>query len=181
MAPSSRRSCRRATACASAEGLVCTAGCMTAHCPRASRRLRGDSAWRNCLPAWSDAPGFSGFPEWMDPLQEYLAKPWLEYYQPGVRRPSSSRQSRCSSSSTKLLPAGPARCAGLLRRGITYGELRDATDRLAWHSPIWGVKKGDGSRSIWSTAAVRDRLFRRAEMRRRCHQHQPALHEPRVR
>src|SRR6266478_2981819 len=146
MAPSSRRYLSSSDQrCASAEGFVCTAGCMTAHCPEGRRGgWRGDSAWRNYLPAWSDAPGFFWFPESMDPLQEYLAKPWLEFYQPGVPPAVEFESKPVFRLLDEAATRWPRRDALVFYgRGITYGELRDATDRLACAFADLGVKKGD--------------------------------------
>ena len=80
----------------------------------------------------------------MDPLQQYLAKPWLKFYQPGV--PSSVEfQPRPV---FQLFDEAAARWPGrdalvFYGRGITYSELGDAIDRLACALAELGVRKGD--------------------------------------
>src|SRR3989442_8905714 len=91
-----------------------------------------------------DRPGFFWFPAAMDPLQQYLAKPWLKFYQAGVP-PSVEIEARPV---FQLFDDASARWPGrdaliFYGRGITYRELRDAIDRLACALADLGVKKGD--------------------------------------
>ena len=77
-------------------------------------------------------------------------------------------------------PLAPPRRAGLLwPRDRLWGAAgRDGQARLRIRRS--GRQEGRPGRAVSSQQpAVRDRLFRRAEERRRRHQHQPALHEPR--
>ena len=80
----------------------------------------------------------------MDPLQDYLAKPWLKFYQPGVP-PAVEFQARpvfqlLDEAATRW----PKRDAVVFYgRNITYAELREAVDRLACALADLGVKKGD--------------------------------------
>src|SRR5262249_32738662 len=87
---------------------------------------------------------FSGFLPIMDPLQSYLAKPWLKFYEPGVP-PSVDFQPRPA---FQLFDEAAAQWPGrdaliFYGRGISYRELRDAIDRLACALADLGVKKGD--------------------------------------
>ena len=68
----------------------------------------------------------------MEPLQEYLARPWLKFYQPGVP-PQVELEAKPV---FQLFDDAAARWPGrhalvFYGRRITYGELREATDRLA--------------------------------------------------
>ena len=80
----------------------------------------------------------------MDPLQEYLAKPWLKFYQPGVP-PSVEIQARpVFELFDEAAGKWPKRDALVFYgRGITYGELKEAIDRFACALADLGVKKGD--------------------------------------
>src|SRR5947199_3042448 len=79
----------------------------------------------------------------MAPLQQYRAKPWLKFYQPGV--PSSVEfQARPV---FQLFDEAAARWPGrdalvFYGRGITYRELSDAIDRLSCALAELGVRKG---------------------------------------
>src|ERR1700730_18428818 len=80
----------------------------------------------------------------MDPLQEYLAKPWLEFYQPGVPPAVELEAKPVFQLLDEAAARWPRRDALVFYgRGITYGELREATDRLACALAELGVKKGD--------------------------------------
>ncbi|MGZ6124974.1 MAG: long-chain-fatty-acid--CoA ligase [Myxococcales bacterium] len=80
----------------------------------------------------------------MDPLQQYLAKPWLKFYQPGVP-PAVDFQARpVFQLFDEAADRWPRRDALIFYgRGITYAELREAADRLACALADLGVKKGD--------------------------------------
>jgi long-chain acyl-CoA synthetase len=80
----------------------------------------------------------------MDPLQRYLSKPWVKFYQPGVP-PSVEFQARPV---FQLFDEAAARWPGrdaliFYGRGITYRELSDAIDRLSCALAELGVRKGD--------------------------------------
>jgi long-chain acyl-CoA synthetase len=80
----------------------------------------------------------------MDPLQRYLSKPWVKFYQPGVP-PSVEFQTRPV---FQLFDEAAARWPGrdalvFYGRGITYRELGDAIDRLSCALAELGVRKGD--------------------------------------
>jgi long-chain acyl-CoA synthetase len=75
---------------------------------------------------------------------EYLAKPWLQHYQPGVPAtvevpPKSVPQA--FDEATDRAPERPA--VVFYGRSISYRELRDATDRLAGALASLGIRKGD--------------------------------------
>jgi long-chain acyl-CoA synthetase len=80
----------------------------------------------------------------MEPLAQYLAKPWLEHYQQGVPEsvdvPLKSIP-RAFDEATDRDPDRPA--VVFYGRSITYRELREATDRLACALAALGLKKGD--------------------------------------
>lgn len=80
----------------------------------------------------------------MDAIAEYLAKPWLKLYDPRtpptVEVPGVSVPDLFDEAARRA----PDRVAVMFYgRGITYGELLDATDRLACGLAELGVKKGD--------------------------------------
>jgi long-chain acyl-CoA synthetase len=80
----------------------------------------------------------------MDPLQEYLAKPWLKFYQAGVPAKVEFAEKPVFQLLDEAAERWPRREALVFYgRGITYGELREATDRLACALADLGVKKGD--------------------------------------
>ncbi len=80
----------------------------------------------------------------MDAGAQYLAKPWLKYYEPGVPEtvdvPLKSVP-QAFDAATERAPERPA--VVFYGREITYRELREATDRLACAFAELGVKKGD--------------------------------------
>ncbi len=80
----------------------------------------------------------------MEPLDAYLAKPWLKFYPKDVP-PSVELESKpVFQLFDEAAARWPKRDALVFYgRGITYGELRDATDRLASALMDLGVKKGD--------------------------------------
>ncbi len=80
----------------------------------------------------------------MNALEQYLAKPWLKHYQPGV--PAAVEVPLKSvpqvfDEATERAPDKPALV--FYGRTLTYRELREATDRLACALASLGVKKGD--------------------------------------
>jgi long-chain acyl-CoA synthetase len=81
----------------------------------------------------------------MDPsLERYLAKPWVKFYQPGVPTEVSFESKPAFALFDDAVARWPRRDALVFYgRGITYGELRDAIDRLACALGALGVKKGD--------------------------------------
>ena len=80
----------------------------------------------------------------MDPIERYLARPWLSSYQPGVPAtlevPARSVP-QVFDEATERSPDRPA--VVFYGRELTYRELREATDRLACALSSLGVGKGD--------------------------------------
>src|ERR1051325_604180 len=74
----------------------------------------------------------------------YLSRPWLAHYPkdvaPDVEVPEKSA-ARASDEATERAPGSPA--VVFYGRTLTYGELRDAADRLANALAALGLKKGD--------------------------------------
>ena len=80
----------------------------------------------------------------MEPLQEYLGKPWLQFYQPGVPATVEFEAKPVFQLFDEAAAKWPSRDALVFYgRGITYGELRDSIDRLSCALADLGVKKGD--------------------------------------
>ena len=80
----------------------------------------------------------------MDPLQQYLARPWLNFRQPGVPAEVELQPRPVFQLFDEAAARWPERDALMFYgRGITYRELRDAIDRLACALADLGVKKGD--------------------------------------
>jgi len=80
----------------------------------------------------------------VEPLQDYLAKPWLKFYPPGVPSEVEFEAKAVFQLFDDAAARWPSREALVFYgRGITYGELREATDRLACALADLGVKKGD--------------------------------------
>ena len=80
----------------------------------------------------------------MEPLQEYLARPWLKFYPPEVRPMVDFEAKPVFQLFDEAAARWPKRDALVFYgRGITYGELHDATERLACALADLGVKKGD--------------------------------------
>jgi long-chain acyl-CoA synthetase len=80
----------------------------------------------------------------MSAIETYLAKPWLAHYAPGVPKSidvASRSVHQAFDEATERAPQRPA--VAFYGRTITYGELRDATDRLANALASLGVRKGD--------------------------------------
>src|ERR1044071_1767301 len=80
----------------------------------------------------------------MSAIEAYLAKPWLAHYQEGVPEtvdvPLKSAHQAFDEAAARA-PGKPA--VVFYGRSITYGELRDASDRLACALAGLGGKKGD--------------------------------------
>src|SRR5262249_13559594 len=88
--------------------------------------------------------GFSGLLRAMDPLQSYLAKPWLKFYEPDMPSSVQFEPRPAYELFDEASSQWPGRDALIFYgRGITYRELRDAIDRLACALADLGVKKGD--------------------------------------
>jgi len=86
----------------------------------------------------------SDFFKKMEPLQEYLAKPWLKFYQPGVPPQIELEAKPVFQPFDDAAARWPRRDALVFYgRRITYGELREATDKLACALADLGVKKGN--------------------------------------
>jgi long-chain acyl-CoA synthetase len=80
----------------------------------------------------------------MDPLQHYLSKPWLKFYQPGVPPSVEFRARPVFQLFDEAASQWPDRDALVFYgRGITYRELSDAIDRLSCALAALGVRKGD--------------------------------------
>ena len=80
----------------------------------------------------------------MEALQDYLAKPWLKFYQPDVPPEVEVEAKPVFQLFDDAAARWPRREALIFYgRGITYGELREATDRFACALADLGVKKGD--------------------------------------
>ena len=80
----------------------------------------------------------------MEPLQEYLAKPWLRFYPKEVPPTVEFEAKPVFQLFDEAAARWPKREALVFYgRGITYGELHDAIDRLACALADLGVKKGD--------------------------------------
>jgi long-chain acyl-CoA synthetase len=80
----------------------------------------------------------------MTAIAQYLAKPWLKFYDPrtpaGIEVPLQSIPQLFDQAARRA----PERTAVMFYgRGISYGELLDATDRMACALTDLGVKKGD--------------------------------------
>ena len=80
----------------------------------------------------------------MEALQDYLAKPWLKFYQADVPSEVEVEAKPVFQLFDDAAARWPRREALIFYgRGITYGELREATDRFACALADLGVKKGD--------------------------------------
>ncbi len=75
---------------------------------------------------------------------EYLAKPWLKHYQPGVPATVEVPLKSVPQAFDEATDRAPDRAAVVFYgRSISYRELRDATDRLAGALASLGIRKGD--------------------------------------
>ena len=80
----------------------------------------------------------------MDPLQQYLARPWVKFYEPGVPASVEFESKPVFQLFDEAAERWPGREALVFYgRGVTYRELREATDRMACALSDLGVKKGD--------------------------------------
>ncbi len=80
----------------------------------------------------------------MGAIEQYLSKPWLKHYQKGVPASVEIPLKSLPKAFDEACARGPQRAAVVFYgRTISYGELRDATDRLACALARLGVKKGD--------------------------------------
>lgn len=80
----------------------------------------------------------------MQALDHYLSKPWLKHYSPGVPAEVEvpvTTVPQLFDEATRRLAAQTA--VVFYGRRISYGELREATDRMASALAALGVKKGD--------------------------------------
>ena len=80
----------------------------------------------------------------MDAIAQYLAKPWLKFYDPRTPAVLDVPLQSIPQAFDEAARRSPERMAVMFYgRGITYGELLEATDRLACALAELGVKKGD--------------------------------------
>ena len=80
----------------------------------------------------------------MDAIAQYLAKPWLKFYQKGVPDSVEIPLKSVPQAFDEATERAPERTAVVFYgREISYRELRDATDRLACALAALGIKKGD--------------------------------------
>jgi len=75
---------------------------------------------------------------------EYLARPWLKHYQQGVPADVEVPNKSVPEAFDEATERDPQRAAVVFYgRSISYGELREATDRLACALAALGIRKGD--------------------------------------
>ena len=75
---------------------------------------------------------------------EYLARPWLKHYPPGVPATVEAPLKSVPQVFDEATERDPRRAAVVFYgRSISYGELREATDRLANALAALGIRKGD--------------------------------------
>ena len=80
----------------------------------------------------------------MDAIDQYLGKPWVKHYQPGVPETVDVPRKSLPQAFDEATAVAPERTAVVFYgRNISYRELRDGTDRLACAFADLGVKKGD--------------------------------------
>jgi long-chain acyl-CoA synthetase len=80
----------------------------------------------------------------MSATEIYLSRPWLAHYQQGVPASVDVPLKSVPQAFDEATEISPARTAVVFYgRRISYGELREATDRLACALARLGVKKGD--------------------------------------
>lgn len=80
----------------------------------------------------------------MDAIAQYLARPWLRFYQKGVPATVEVPLQSVSQAFDEAAARSPDRNAVVFYgREITFGELREAIDRLATAFASLGVRKGD--------------------------------------
>jgi len=80
----------------------------------------------------------------MSAIEAYLARPWLAHYQKGVPDRVEVPLKSVHQAFDEAAARAPGNAAVVFYgRSITYGELREASDRLACALAALGVKKGD--------------------------------------
>jgi long-chain acyl-CoA synthetase len=80
----------------------------------------------------------------MSAIEDYLSKPWLEHYPPGVPASVEIPLKSVTQVFDEATEREPGRAAVVFYgRTLSYRELRDATDRLACALGRLGVRKGD--------------------------------------
>ena len=80
----------------------------------------------------------------MSAIETYLAKPWLAHYQKGVPPTVEVPLKSVAQAFDEATERARSRTAVMFYgRAISYGELREASDRLACALAELGVKKGD--------------------------------------
>ena len=80
----------------------------------------------------------------MSAIETYLAKPWLAHYQKGVPPTVEVPLKSVAQAFDEATERARSRTAVMFYgRAISYGELREASDRLACALAALGVKKGD--------------------------------------
>jgi long-chain acyl-CoA synthetase len=80
----------------------------------------------------------------MGATEIYLERPWLAHYSPGVPHEVEVPVKSVAQAFDEATARDPARTAVIFYgRSISYGELREATDRLACALARLGIKKGD--------------------------------------
>src|SRR5438045_1213176 len=80
----------------------------------------------------------------MGATEIYLSRPWLAHYSPGVPTEVEVPVKSVAQAFDEASDRAPGRPAVVFYgRSITYGELREASDRLACALSRLGVKKGD--------------------------------------
>ena len=80
----------------------------------------------------------------MSAIETYLARPWLAHYEKGVPAAVEAPLKSVHQAFDEAAAAAPTRTAVVFYgRSISFGELREAADRLACALADLGVKKGD--------------------------------------
>jgi long-chain acyl-CoA synthetase len=80
----------------------------------------------------------------MDNIDHYLSRPWLKHYPQGVPATVDVPVKPVSKLFDEATERDPSRAAVVFYgKTITYGELREASDRLACALSRLGIKKGD--------------------------------------
>jgi len=80
----------------------------------------------------------------MSAIEAYLAKPWLAHYQKGVPETVEVPLKSVHQAFDEAAARAPGKPAVVFYgRSITYGELRESSDRMACALAELGVKKGD--------------------------------------
>src|SRR6185436_6458741 len=80
----------------------------------------------------------------MSAVDHYLSKPWLAHYPAGVSPTVEVPLKSVPQAFDEATSRDPGRAAVVFYgRSLSYGELREAADRLACALAALGVKKGD--------------------------------------